>query len=37
MFRGYFLEMAIMIIEGCKTKEEALKKLKSLTILEETK
>lgn len=30
------LEMVIMIIEGCETKEEALEKLKSLTILKET-
>lgn len=31
------MEMVTMIIEGSKDKEEALKKLKSLTILEENK
>lgn len=29
------LEMVIMIIEGSETKEEALEKLKSLTILKD--
>lgn len=29
------LEMVIMIIEGSDTKEEALEKLKSLTILKD--
>lgn len=29
------LEMIILIIEGSKTKEEALEKIKNLTILKE--
>lgn len=29
------MEMVILILEGCKTKEEALEKLKNLSIFKE--
>lgn len=29
------IEMVIMILEGCETKEEALEKFKNLTIMKE--